>query len=113
VFGAFWLSGSYAEYVLGSPAAAMADKPASVDFDHAAALPTPALAALACIDAVSPNDGDAVLVVGATGGVGSYAVQIAAHRGARVIATTAGRDVRPIPFRDSELNRNGLAKSMI
>jgi NADPH:quinone reductase-like Zn-dependent oxidoreductase len=91
VFGAFWLAGSYAQYVCASlSAAAVARKPATIDFVHAAALPTPALAALACLDAAAVKAGQTVLVVGATGGVGSYAVQIAARRGARVIATASG-----------------------
>jgi NADPH2:quinone reductase len=39
------------------------------------------------VDAVDPKEGETVLIVGATGGVGSYAVQLASRRGARVIAT--------------------------
>jgi NADPH:quinone reductase-like Zn-dependent oxidoreductase len=39
------------------------------------------------VDAVDLGEGETVLIVGATGGVGSYAVQLAARRGARVIAT--------------------------
>ncbi len=39
------------------------------------------------VDAVDPTEGETVLIVGATGGVGSYALQLAARRGARVIAT--------------------------
>jgi NADPH:quinone reductase-like Zn-dependent oxidoreductase len=78
--------GTYAEYV-GAPGAIVAKKPESVGFAEAAALPTPGLAALDLVDAVSPKECDTVLIVGATGGVGSYAVQLAARRGARVIAT--------------------------
>jgi NADPH:quinone reductase-like Zn-dependent oxidoreductase len=78
--------GTYAEYV-DAPAAIVAKKPRSVDVTEAAALPTPGLTALDLVDAVDPTEGDTVLVVGATGGVGSYAVQLAARRGARVIAT--------------------------
>jgi NADPH:quinone reductase-like Zn-dependent oxidoreductase len=78
--------GTYAEYV-GAPAAIVAKKPESVGFAEAAALPTPGLAALDLVDAVNPKECDTVLIVGATGGVGSYAVQLAARRGARVIAT--------------------------
>jgi len=64
-----------------------AKKPESIDFAEAAALSTPGLTALDLVDAVNPKELDTVLVVGATGGVGSYAVQLAARRGARVIAT--------------------------
>jgi NADPH:quinone reductase len=78
--------GAYAEYV-SAPAAIIAKKPESVGFAEAAALPTPGLTALDLVDAVDPGEGDTVLVVGATGGVGSYTVQLAARRGARVIAS--------------------------
>ena len=78
--------GAYAEYV-GAPAAIVAKKPESVGFAEAAALPTPGLTALDLVDAVDPKERDTVLIVGATGGVGAYAVQLANRRGARVIAT--------------------------
>jgi len=78
--------GTYAEYV-SAPATIVAKKPKSVDFAEAAALPTPGLTALDLVDAVDLREDDTVLMVGATGGVGSYAVQLAARRGARVIAT--------------------------
>ena len=78
--------GAYAEYV-SAPASIVAKKPESVGFAEAAALPTPGLAAMDLVDAVNLEEGEIALIVGATGGVGSYAVQLAARRGARVIAT--------------------------
>jgi NADPH:quinone reductase-like Zn-dependent oxidoreductase len=78
--------GTYAEYV-GAPASIVAKKPESVGFAEAAALPTPGLTAMDLVDAVDPKEGETVLIVGATGGVGSYAVQLTSRRGARVIAT--------------------------
>jgi NADPH:quinone reductase-like Zn-dependent oxidoreductase len=78
--------GAYAEYV-SAPASIVARKPESVGFAEAAALPTPGLTAMDLVDAADPRKGEIVLVVGATGGVGSYAVQLASRRGARVIAT--------------------------
>jgi NADPH:quinone reductase-like Zn-dependent oxidoreductase len=78
--------GAYAEYV-SAPANIVARKPESIGFAEAAALPTPGLAAMDLLDAVNLGEGDTALIVGATGGVGSYAVQLAARRGARVIAT--------------------------
>jgi NADPH:quinone reductase-like Zn-dependent oxidoreductase len=78
--------GAYAEYV-SAPAAIVAKKPESVRFREAAALPVPGLTAMDLVDAVDPKEGETVLIVGATGGVGSYALQLAARRGARVIAT--------------------------
>jgi NADPH:quinone reductase-like Zn-dependent oxidoreductase len=78
--------GAYAEYV-SAPAAIVARKPESVGFTEAAALPMPGLTAMDLVDAADPKEGETVLIAGATGGVGSYAVQLAARRGARVIAT--------------------------
>jgi len=78
--------GTYAEYV-AAPAALVARKPRTVGMAEAAALPMPGLTAMDLVDAVDPGEHDTVLIVGATGGVGSYAVQMAARRGARVIAT--------------------------
>src|SRR3712207_3458926 len=78
--------GAYAEYV-SALAAIVAKKPESIGFTEAAALPMPGLTAMDLVDAVDPNEGETVLIVGATGGVGSYAVQLATRRGARVIAT--------------------------
>jgi NADPH:quinone reductase-like Zn-dependent oxidoreductase len=78
--------GAYAEYV-SAPATIVAKKPKSVGFAEAAALPTPGLTAMDLVEAADPREGETALVVGATGGVGSYAVQLAARRGARVIVT--------------------------
>jgi NADPH:quinone reductase-like Zn-dependent oxidoreductase len=78
--------GTYAEYV-GAHAAIVAKKPEAVGFAEAAALPMPGLTAMDLVDAAALWEGETVLIVGATGGVGSYAVQLAAGRGARVIAT--------------------------
>jgi NADPH:quinone reductase-like Zn-dependent oxidoreductase len=78
--------GTYAEYV-AAPSTIVAGKPESVGFAESAALPMPGLTAMDLVDAVDPKEGETVLIVGATGGVGSYAIQLAARRGARVIAT--------------------------
>lgn len=84
--------GTLAEYAL-LPAEAVTPKPSGLDFESAAALPLAGTAALAAVDAVDPQPGQAVLVVGAGGGVGSYAVQLAAARGATVVATGTPDDV--------------------
>lgn len=75
------------------PAAAVSLKPAELDFVTAAALPLAGAAALAAVDAIDPQPGQTVLVNGASGGVGSFAVQLLAARGVTVIATGAGGDV--------------------
>src|SRR5215211_9376074 len=76
--------GTFAEYV-GAPATSVAKRPATVGFAEAAALPTPGLTAIDLVDAVDTKEGETILIVGATGGVGSYATQLAARRGAHVI----------------------------
>jgi NADPH:quinone reductase-like Zn-dependent oxidoreductase len=78
--------GTYAEYV-GASATIAAKKPVTVGFAEAAALPTPGLTAMDLVDAVDTREGETILIVGATGGVGSYATQLAARGGAHVIAT--------------------------
>jgi NADPH2:quinone reductase len=84
--------GTWADYVASPEDTFVAPKPTSLDFLEAGALPVAGVAALMSIDALDPSEGDRVLVVGATGGVGSYAVQLAAKRGARVIATARPED---------------------
>jgi NADPH:quinone reductase-like Zn-dependent oxidoreductase len=85
-------AGTIAEYAL-LPAASVAVKPAELDFVTAAALPLAGAAAVAAVDAISPEPGQTVLVNGASGGVGSYAVQLLIGRGATVLATGTADDV--------------------
>src|SRR5215212_3070369 len=66
--------------------------PEGVDFAAAGVLGLAGSAALQAVDAVAPVAGETVLVSGATGGVGAYAVQLAAARGATVIATAKPGD---------------------
>lgn len=80
--------GTFAELAT-FPAGGLSAKPRSVDHVGAAAIPHTALTALIAIDEIQPREGQVVLVVGATGGVGSSITQLAAHRGARVIAVAS------------------------
>jgi NADPH:quinone reductase-like Zn-dependent oxidoreductase len=80
-------AGSYAEsLVVGAGNAA--PKPESLDFTQAAAVPHVGLTALGAIELADPQPGQTIVVVGATGGVGSYVTQMAAARGATVVAVT-------------------------
>jgi NADPH:quinone reductase-like Zn-dependent oxidoreductase len=82
VFGFF--RGAFAEYACGA-ATKVVPKPASLTFEQAAALPIAATTALRGIrDVAGVTAGQRVLVNGAGGGVGSFAVQIAAALGAEV-----------------------------
>jgi NADPH:quinone reductase-like Zn-dependent oxidoreductase len=88
----FLWRGSFGEYVVVPADGFVGAKPANVDFASAAGLGLAGLAALVSVDAIDPSKGDVVLVVGATGGVGAYAVQLASGRGATVIATGLPQD---------------------
>ena len=80
-------AGSWAELIVAGPDVPLARKPATVSFDLAAAIPLAGVTALDAVHAVEIKAGDVVVVSGATGGVGLFAVQLAAHHGATVIAT--------------------------
>ena len=68
-------------------AAALAPTPDAVDHQQAGSLGVAGTTAMSAVDAIDPSRGATVLIVGATGGVGTFAVQLAAARGANVIAT--------------------------
>jgi len=84
--------GSYAEHVVVGRSG-VAARPSSIDHVHAAAVPLAALTAWQSLfgddrgPALGLRAGQTVLILGAAGGVGSFAVQFAKARGARVVAT--------------------------
>jgi NADPH2:quinone reductase len=84
--------GTWAEYLVVAQDAFVARKPSTLDFTRSGALPLAGLTALHAVDAVDPEEGETVLIAGASGGVGGYAVQLAAQRGATVIATARADD---------------------
>lgn len=84
--------GSYAEYMVARESE-IALKPKSIDFVTAAAIPLAALTAWqALFDNAKLSAGQTVLIHGAAGGVGHFAVQLAKIKGARVIATASARN---------------------
>ncbi|MEZ0069098.1 NADPH:quinone reductase-like Zn-dependent oxidoreductase [Streptacidiphilus sp. MAP12-20] len=83
-------AGAYAEYVTG-PVRAFVPKPSALGHVEAGALPMVALVGWqALVDTARLQPGQRVLVLGAAGGVGHVAVQIAKARGAYVIGTASG-----------------------
>lgn len=86
VFG--FVTGGYAEYAVAA-AGEMQPKPAHLTFEQAASVPLGALTAWQAIEAANVHAGQRVLVHGAAGGVGVYAVQLAVWKGARVIGTSS------------------------
>jgi NADPH:quinone reductase-like Zn-dependent oxidoreductase len=88
VFGAagkpYFGEGTFAERTAMS-VGTIARKPSSIDFTQAASIPTAGIAALTVFDAVDVRAGETLLAIGASGGVGSFLVQVAAGHGVRVI----------------------------
>jgi NADPH:quinone reductase-like Zn-dependent oxidoreductase len=82
--------GSFAEYAVAREDK-LTHKPASITFEQAAAIPVSGLTALRALDAARVKAGQTVLIVGASGGVGTYAVQIAVARGAIVTGVASTR----------------------
>ncbi|WP_367321513.1 NADP-dependent oxidoreductase [Streptomyces sp. HUAS ZL42] len=83
--------GTHAEYVVVDTDA-VAKAPATVDAAHAATLPLNALTAVQALDLLELTPGQSLLVTGAAGAVGGYAVQLAAHRGVSVTALARAED---------------------
>ncbi len=79
-------AGTYAEYVAVTEEAPLARVPKGLDPVVAAALPTAGGTGLALVELLGPLTGKTVLIIGAGGGVGSFATQFAVNAGARVIA---------------------------
>lgn len=85
-------AGTYAEYVAVSEDAPLAIVPSGLDDVVAAALPTAGGAGLALAELLEPLTDKTVLIVGAGGGVGSFATQFAVNAGAKVIANVRAQD---------------------
>jgi len=83
------VNGAYAEYAV-APASDLVPKTASLTFDQAAAVPMGALTAWqALVEDAGVQPGQRVLVHGAAGGVGNFAVQLARWKGAQIIGTAS------------------------
>jgi NADPH:quinone reductase-like Zn-dependent oxidoreductase len=81
---------SHAEYVVVE-ATNLTPKPAAVPWDVAGALFVAGVTGFATVRAVAPTTGEAVVIAGAGGGVGTFATQLALRTGARVIAVASER----------------------
>lgn len=86
--------GAFAEYI-AVPHGSLAPKPANLTFAQAAAVPLAAVTALQGLRAGGIQPGQHVLIIGASGGVGTFAVQIASHLGALVtgVCSTPNMDL--------------------
>lgn len=115
-------SGSFAEYA-AAPEARLAAKPGNVSFEQAATVPISGVTALQAVrDCGRLQPGEQVMVIGAAGGVGSFAVQIAKAFGARVTgvcSTSKAGLVRSlgaddvIDYTNDEIDRNGARYDVV
>src|SRR5689334_21404161 len=104
VFAANETGGAYAEYLAVKPAA-IARKPSNLSFEEAASVPVASQTAWHGIFTHGHLEkGQTILIHGGAGAVGAYAVQLASHAGAKVIATAS---------RDDEAYLNSLGASLV
>jgi NADPH:quinone reductase-like Zn-dependent oxidoreductase len=95
------------------PADQLAAKPDGASWEAAGSLFVAGMTAYACVDAVSPREGETVVVSGAAGGVGSITVQLARLSGADVIGLAReqhhqwlrAHDIVPVTYGDGQLER--------
>ena len=114
VFGATEMGGGYAEY-LAVKAVAIARKPSNLSFEEAASVPVASQTAWQGIFTHGHLEkGQTILIHGAAGAVGAYAVQLASHAGANVITSARGGDEaylksigasRVIDYREAQFER--------
>jgi NADPH:quinone reductase-like Zn-dependent oxidoreductase len=87
-------AGANAEYVTARESGVIAQKPAALTYEDAAAIPDGSLLALTCLQPAFPLRGKSVVVYGAAGSIGTAAVQLLAHRfEAEVTAVCDTKDV--------------------
>lgn len=114
--------GAYAEYLVLAEDATVATKPANMSFEEAAVVPYGSIVALYLLRRVNIRPGQKVLVNGASGAIGSAAVQIAKHYGAEVTGVAGaprlefvkslGAD-RVIDYRQADFTQSGETYDVI
>jgi NADPH:quinone reductase-like Zn-dependent oxidoreductase len=114
--------GAHAEYVCVRESAALALKPAVMSFEEAAAVCDGAIIALACLRSADLQPGRRVLVYGASGSIGTAAVQLARHFGADVTAVCNTKNLdlvrslgadRTIDYTREDFTKNGETYDVI
>ena len=114
--------GAHAEYICIAEDSMVAAKPNNLSFEEAAAVPVGANTAYDILRKGEIQQGKKVLVYGASGSVGSYAVQLAKHWGAEVTAVTSSGNfdwvralgaTNMIDYRTSEINETGESYDVV
>ena len=108
--------GAYAEYLCRRESGLIAHKPADLSFEEAAAVPDGALSALTCLRRSGLRAGQTILVYGASGSIGTAAVQLARYFDADVTAVCSTKNLelvrslgadRVIDYTQEDFTRNG------
>jgi NADPH:quinone reductase-like Zn-dependent oxidoreductase len=114
--------GAHAEYVCVREQAPLATMPDSLSFEEAAAVGDGAIIALSCLRSAAPLAGRDVLVYGASGSIGTAAVQLATHLGAHVTAVCTTKNLElvrslgaeeAIDYTQHDFTRNGKRYDVI
>jgi NADPH:quinone reductase-like Zn-dependent oxidoreductase len=115
-------SGAHAEFICIRESAPLAHKPAGMTFEEAASVFDGASLALVCLEKGAPLEGRTVLIFGASGSVGTSAVQLAKHFGAHVTAVCRTANVElarslgadeVIDYTRDDFTKNGKAYDVI
>ena len=93
VFGLVRWFGAHAEYISVAETSPIAHKPANLSFEEAAAVGDGAMQALSALRQGQVHEGSRIAIYGASGSLGTSAVQIAKHLGAHVTAVTSTKNV--------------------
>jgi NADPH:quinone reductase-like Zn-dependent oxidoreductase len=124
VFGstAAFRTGAHAEFVCLPESGPLAHKPIDMTFEEAAAVTDGAILALMCLESVHPQSGQAIVVYGASGAIGTAGVQLAKHFGADVTAVCSTKNLelvrslgadRVIDYTQEDFTKNGQTYDVI